>query len=919
MNNKEEENSFREKFAENILSAVEKYKDRMPEGYEALLQSRTGSVTDILLFFIDFFAEEEKAVAKIKEQRYYTNDYENDVREFAEELAVVFNAYHKRLIGYDEYKRLLRQRHVAYGFFYHIGRGTRGFKQKPDRTCGKILYMGLVDFYGDFYGNFADNEEAIELLCKYYPEDMDMGEYSQQVVAALHMHISSAGASGDMGYAFRGIGLIEKHIGNLPDYIVTELLRQYAPFEIINRDVYRHQIFAIIDHSVIEQKHFMKFWYLDSILLAEGIRSLLLENPDERQKIEPYYYSHEDKLTDDKIIVFKEPFVYWNNEKPGTRTLFWEGSPLIRILWKEKDDIVQCIYRERTETAFPYVYEDWKLDIYHSRENVDRLRNLMSEKDYVYAHKQMTFSLVYLNRYRGMGSQVIDLDHEFQYDSGHKILHKNIACTEYKMHFYGKSVNSFTCIVGKNGTGKTSVIDFLRESFFKLLKLISDMGMPCEDGYVEKDAYLGYDIVDPDAEFLVVFHLGETPFFLTNIRIDNQAEVRPFGREIYIGWNEFSKIAYFSSMLSNHQEAVLFQDEEDEGESRLGKILGQFKQIDYSEAGSFIRRCRAMENVQKNADVSERMNKEFCYQFAFIRNHDPETICEYLDISEDKKFKISSRIEGRKEDEFTLADFQRNPPKIEELEKKYIRLPDAQIRYFSSGQYAKFSFLAKLYWFLEGYEKENKRYLQITDANLFSSEDALLKDETGLIFIDEGELYYHPEWQRRYVKTMLEMIHHRTDNMKVQIIVTTNSPFLLSDIRREDTAYLVKDSAGREQEQFGYTLGQNIHALLKKNFFMEYTIGEYARELIENLMLCLTGKKDIKELTGRYFDKAEDDYTACRILIEQIGEPVYRHNLEKLLNESEWMEPQRRIWQLKEKQRLLAEEIERLEAQIDKT
>lgn len=918
MNNKEQ-SSFREKFAEDILSAVEKYKDRMPEGYEALLQRRIGSVTDILLFFIEFFAEEEKAVAKIKEQRYYTNDYENEIREFAKDVVLVLNSYHKRLLGYDEYKRLLRQRHIAYGFFYHIIRGTRGFKRQPDNACRKILYMGLVDFYRDFYGNFSDNEEAIELLCKYYPEDMDIGEYSQQVVAALHMHISSAGAPGDTGYAFRGIGLIEKYIENLPADIVMELLRQYAPFEIINRDVYRHQIFAIIDNSAIEQKHLMKFWYLDSILLAEGIRSLLLENPDRRQAIEPYYYSHEDRLTGDKIIVFEKPFTYWSNESPGERTLFFEDRPVIRIMLQENGDTVQCIYRERTEVGFPYTYEDWQLDAYHSRETGDRLRSLISEKDSIHTYKQMTFSLVYLNHYRGMGSQIIDLDHEFQYDSEHKVLCQNNTCADCRMHFYGKAVESFTCIVGKNGTGKTSVVDFLRESFFKLLRLVSDLGMLCEDGYVEKDAYLGYDIVDPDVEFLVVFHLGETPFFLTNIRIDNQAEVCPFGREIYIGWSEFSKVAYFSNMLSNHQESVLFQDEEDEGESRLGKILGQFKQIDYSEMESFVRRRRAMENIQRNADVSDRINKEFCYQFAFMRNHDSKNICEYLDISEDKKFKISSRIEGRKEDEFTLMDFRCDPSKIKKLEEKYINLPDAQIRYFSSGQYAKFSFLAKLYWFLEGCQKEIERYRKITDVNIFSSEDALLKDETALIFIDEGELYYHPEWQRRYVKTMLEMIDRRMDRVKVQIIVTTNSPFLLSDVRRDDVTYLVKDSGKKGKEDFGYTLGQNIHALLKKNFFMEYTIGEYARELIENIMLCLTGKKDIKELTGRYFDQVEDDYTACRILIEQIGEPVYRHNLEKLLNESELIEAQRRICELRERQRLLAEEIERLEEQIDKT
>lgn len=53
-----EESSFRKKFIKDILYTVETYKDHMPEGYEALLQRKAGRVTDILLFFIEFFEEE---------------------------------------------------------------------------------------------------------------------------------------------------------------------------------------------------------------------------------------------------------------------------------------------------------------------------------------------------------------------------------------------------------------------------------------------------------------------------------------------------------------------------------------------------------------------------------------------------------------------------------------------------------------------------------------------------------------------------------------------------------------------------------------------------------------------------------------------------------------------------------------------
>lgn len=48
--------------------------------------------------------------------------------------------------------------------------------------------------------------------------------------------------------------------------------------------------------------------------------------------------------------------------------------------------------------------------------------------------------------------------------------------TENKIpDFYGKEVYSLSCIVGKNGTGKTSIVDFLRETFFKLIRVIDQL------------------------------------------------------------------------------------------------------------------------------------------------------------------------------------------------------------------------------------------------------------------------------------------------------------------------------------------------------------------------------------------------------------------------------------------------------------
>ena len=62
--------------------------------------------------------------------------------------------------------------------------------------------------------------------------------------------------------------------------------------------------------------------------------------------------------------------------------------------------------------------------------------------------------------------------------------------------------------------------------------------------------------------------------------------------------------------------------------------------------------------------------------------------------------------------------------------------------------------------------------------------------------------------------TLLQIIQKNEQDSLVQVILTTNSPFIISDVLWEDVKYIDD--------------GQNIHMLLTKNFFMNYTIGEFS-------------------------------------------------------------------------------------------
>lgn len=113
--------------------------------------------------------------------------------------------------------------------------------------------------------------------------------------------------------------------------------------------------------------------------------------------------------------------------------------------------------------------------------------------------------------------------------------------------------------------------------------------------------------------------------------------------------------------------------------------------------------------------------------------------------------------------------------------------------------------------------------------------------ESYLLLFDEVDLGLHPEWQRKWVNTVLPIIGELFRSMPVQIIMTTHSPIMLSDIYSEDVIMLQKDSSGKRviDREGLRTFGQNIHELYRSSFFLESARGEYAMTQINETISTL--------------------------------------------------------------------------------
>ncbi|WP_322969416.1 AAA family ATPase [Faecalibacter sp. LW9] len=158
--------------------------------------------------------------------------------------------------------------------------------------------------------------------------------------------------------------------------------------------------------------------------------------------------------------------------------------------------------------------------------------------------------------------------------------------------------------------------------------------------------------------------------------------------------------------------------------------------------------------------------------------------------------------------------------------------------------------------------------------NLFSQLfdlSKVIKSKNILICIDEGDLYLHPEWQKNFLNDLMWYMNLIFIDKNIQLILTSHSPFLISDLPKENVVLLEKDGKPNRQLEEKSSFGANIHQLYNNQFFLKNgAIGEFAKNKIEKIL--------------DYIDKSEQiDVDKTAKLIQMIGEPVIRIRLEELL------------------------------------
>jgi len=178
------------------------------------------------------------------------------------------------------------------------------------------------------------------------------------------------------------------------------------------------------------------------------------------------------------------------------------------------------------------------------------------------------------------------------------------------------------------------------------------------------------------------------------------------------------------------------------------------------------------------------------------------------------------------------------------------------------------------------------------------------KDEynTINIFLDEVELGFHPQWQKKFLTYILEALKTVNKNNKtINIIFMTHSPFLLSDLPKENIIFLDTYKKEEDNQKVGNCknvtkttninpFGANIHTLLSDGFFMDGGLmGEFAKGKIEEIkrfyeIIIKLQNKIKKERLIKLFLKKQIKFWQIQTII---GEPFLQKIVQNQLEEIE--------------------------------
>lgn len=747
--------------------------------------------------------------------------------------------------------------------FYVYGVYWNNWDISKDTNNTREIYLKAVKYHEKQGFKFNENEDAVRQLLNYFSE-LDFPEPRsnsnsrkdlESVASVLSQHIKQFGDKSDYGYAYNGFNILEKSLSreNVPDYLVEEILKKYCYREISGFGQYRKQVEKIISIKFLDKRNIYLLLYLDIPLVVEIITSKFIFGNYHRFHMYDYediyvlgdkkisfLYEDEDLLKYDiswdvliadsdldSVILsftlndaelFKGKLTKTENELKLTLESDERRSKTAVIIMDKK-------YTIKEEFNTSNFFENFLLDNFNRNE----YRDLNSNRNIA---GSLIIDYVYIKNYKTLNNF-----HFWLTEDDFTELDNNYSeRIEYKKNIYGEKIESLKCVVGKNGSGKTSLIQFLTQIMYPLILEIASS----KRIYGSNKNKSNLKELD---NFYAIIRIQNEQYWLGNKQLPIKWKADPQLKEFNKKSDEFTVetienwgVYDFSNSLTPFTNAAYFDKKT--GAVEKQKEDGEVSALKNWSEDSLREQSRI---ISTSGDKPYDTNSAMLHYFSFCQKIMEIMISNintgYDEANDNQRHSridmyVKQLFEGinfnfflRNENEF--SDF--HVPAAKDLDYGKLCLET------SSGQFTKLLFFSKLHAAIcrnkaikDLFTPFDSSYDKINSSPKKMDEVAV----SALLFIDESEIYQHPEWQRNFIYLLFETIELFAPEKKYQLVIATNSPFFLSDVFPEDICFI-----GPHQDEIieERTFGQNIHTLLSQKFFMEHTIGQTSFHYISSL------------------------------------------------------------------------------------
>lgn len=218
------------------------------------------------------------------------------------------------------------------------------------------------------------------------------------------------------------------------------------------------------------------------------------------------------------------------------------------------------------------------------------------------------------------------------------------------------------------------------------------------------------------------------------------------------------------------------------------------------------------------------------------------------------------------------------PPRIFQtdifLRSVYSGSADINISKLSSGEYQKNSIISSIVYHLKNIDSVQPEAKSKMKALSGINITPTYNYKNINVFLDEIELYFHPEYQRLFLNDLLTLLGSiKFKSIRnINFLFITHSPFILSDIPQQNILFLNDNAKPENLEKSYNTFGANIHDLLAHNFFLkDGVVGEFALQKINKIIEQLN-QENLK-------DSSENEKNELLKNINLVGEIFLKNKL----------------------------------------